>query len=178
MTTGVAQSLGDRHRVAMPVRPALLQGDEGVNVMPAVGDRLAQTDDPVCLRAPFPVPVRVLDRAEGSLRLNEALVPMIDGMRRQVRDEFWHDRGKEAVVVGNSQSEKPIRDRSLISLLEPPDKIRESSGCLMIDVLQAAIRIVDPLEHSFGGRENRTSRSTAASGFADASSPVMVAKWR
>ena len=76
MTTGVAQSLGDRHRVAMPVRPALLQGDEGVNVMPAVGDRLAQTDDPVCLRAPFPVPVRVLDRAEGSLRLNEALVPM------------------------------------------------------------------------------------------------------
>ncbi len=62
MTTGVAQSLGNCHRVAMPVRPALLQGDEGVNVMPAVGDRLAQTDDPVCLRAPFPVPVRVLDR--------------------------------------------------------------------------------------------------------------------
>jgi hypothetical protein len=35
---------------------------------------------------------------------------MIDGMRRQARDEFRHDRGKEAVVVGNSQSEKPIRD--------------------------------------------------------------------
>jgi len=28
-----------------------------------------------------------------------------------------------------------------------------SSGGLMIDVLHAAIRIVDPLEHSIGGRE-------------------------
>jgi adenylate cyclase len=33
-----------------------------------------------------------------------------DGMRRQVRDEFRHDRGKETVAIGNSQSEKPIRD--------------------------------------------------------------------
>src|SRR5580704_3023314 len=70
MTTGVAQSLGDRHRVAMPVRPALLQGDESLNVLTAVGDRLTQTNDPVRLRALFPVPVRVLDRAEGSLHLS------------------------------------------------------------------------------------------------------------
>src|SRR3984893_8653801 len=56
MTTGVAQSLGDRHRVVMPVRSALLQGDESLNVLPAVVDRLAQTDDPVCLRSLFSSP--------------------------------------------------------------------------------------------------------------------------
>ena len=60
MTIGVAQSLGDRHRVVMPVRPALLQGDESLNVLPAVGNRLTQTNDPVRLRALFPVPVSVL----------------------------------------------------------------------------------------------------------------------
>ena len=122
----------------MHLRPALLQGDESLNVLPAVGDCLTQTNDPVRLRALFPDPVPVLDRAEGSLQLGEELVPMIDGMRRQVRDEFRHDRGKEAVVVGNSRSEKPVRDRSLVSFLEPPDKIEQSSGGLMIDVLQAA----------------------------------------
>jgi hypothetical protein len=66
----VAQSLGDHHRVVMPVRSALLQGDESLNILPAVGDRLTQSNDPVCLRAPFPVPVRVLDWAEGSLHLS------------------------------------------------------------------------------------------------------------
>src|SRR6202043_4193250 len=32
MTTGVAQSLGDRRRVATPVRPAVLPGGEGAQV--------------------------------------------------------------------------------------------------------------------------------------------------